>query len=59
MARGEAPFVAHRPRSDDGEVRTFIAESVVYDSTGTEEGRGSGIFVRSKLPLREALGYSA
>jgi uncharacterized protein (TIGR00369 family) len=37
----------------------FIAESVVYDSTGTEVGRGSGIFVRSKLPLREALGYSA
>ena len=35
----------------------FIAESVVYDSDGTEVGRGNGIFVRSKLPLAEAQGY--
>jgi uncharacterized protein (TIGR00369 family) len=37
----------------------FIAESVVYDSRGTEVGRGSGIFVRSKLLLSEAQGYAA
>jgi uncharacterized protein (TIGR00369 family) len=37
----------------------FIAESVVYDGEGSELGRGSGIFVRSKLPLREAMGYGA
>ena len=37
----------------------FIAESVVYNSEGTEVGRGSGIFVRSRLPLAEAQGYAA
>ena len=36
----------------------FIAEAVVYDSKGTEVGRGSGVFVRSKLPLSEARGYA-
>ena len=35
----------------------FIAEAVVYDSKGNEVGRGSGVFVRSKLPLVEARGY--
>lgn len=36
----------------------FIAESVAYDSAGRELGRGSGIFVRGKVPLVEALGYA-
>ncbi len=36
----------------------FIAESVVYNSEGREIGRGSGIFVRGKLPLNEAKGYA-
>lgn len=44
--------VVNRTRSQ------FIAESVVYDSEGKEVGRGSGIFVRGKLPLREARGYA-
>ena len=35
----------------------FIAESVVYNSDSREIGRGSGIFVRGKLPLNEAKGY--
>lgn len=35
----------------------FIAEAVAYDSAGREIGRGSGIFVRGKVPLVEALGY--
>jgi uncharacterized protein (TIGR00369 family) len=35
----------------------IIAESVVYDGQGKEIGRGSGIFVRSKMPLTSALGY--
>lgn len=35
----------------------FIAEAVVYDEEGREVGRGNGIFVRSKWPLRDALGY--
>ncbi len=37
----------------------FIAESVAYDSSGKEIGRGSGIFVRGKIPLIEALGYAS
>ncbi len=36
----------------------FIAEAVVYDAEGREIGRGNGIFVRGKLPLVEAAGYS-
>ncbi|MEM8963491.1 MAG: PaaI family thioesterase [Acidobacteriota bacterium] len=35
----------------------LIAEAVVYDSEGNEIGRGNGIFVRSKMPLRGAKGY--
>jgi uncharacterized protein (TIGR00369 family) len=35
----------------------FISESVVYDSENREIGRGNGVFVRSKLPLANALGY--
>ena len=37
----------------------LIAEAVVYDSKGGEIGRGSGIFVRSNLPLSGAKGYAA
>ena len=36
----------------------FIAESIVYDAEGNEVGRGNGIFVRGRFPLKEALGYS-
>ncbi len=36
----------------------IIAESIVYNGQGKEIGRGSGIFVRGKLPLVDALGYS-
>lgn len=35
----------------------IIAEAIVYDLRGHEVGRGNGIFVRSKIPLREAMGY--
>src|SRR3990172_5632030 len=35
----------------------IIAEAIVYDGEGEEIGRGSGIFVRSKLPLVDAMGY--
>ena len=37
----------------------FIAESVAYDSEGNEIGRGSGVFIRGRFPLKEALGYMA
>ncbi len=36
----------------------FIAEAILYDSEGNELGRGSGVFVRSKVPLSEARGYA-
>jgi uncharacterized protein (TIGR00369 family) len=35
----------------------FVAESILYDGKGGEVGRGSGIFVRSRMKLREAMGY--
>ena len=36
----------------------LIAEAVVYDSQGNEVGRGNGIFVRSKVLLKETCGYA-
>lgn len=35
----------------------FIVESVAYDQEGREIARGSGIFVRGKFPLKDAMGY--
>ena len=35
----------------------FIAEAVLYDSHDNELGRGSGVFVRSKVRLVDANGY--
>lgn len=45
--------VVHRNRSQ------FIAEAVLFDAEERELGRGSGIFVRSRIKLRDALGYGA
>jgi uncharacterized protein (TIGR00369 family) len=36
----------------------MIAEAVVYDGQGNELGRGSGIFVRGKILLVDAMGYA-
>jgi len=35
----------------------FIAESIMYDSNDKEIARATGIFVRSKIPLSEEIGY--
>ena len=35
----------------------IIAEAVVYDSNGKEIARGSGVFVRSSIPLTADIGY--
>lgn len=35
----------------------FIAESVLYDAEGREVGRANGIFVKSRIPLSEKIGY--
>ena len=37
----------------------FISESIAYNSDNTEIARGSGVFVRGKFKLSEALGYRA
>ncbi len=36
----------------------FLAEAVAYDGEGREIGRGSGVFVRSAVPLAQRPGYS-
>ena len=36
----------------------FIAEAVAYDADGNEIGRGSGLFMRSKMPLKDAKGFA-
>ncbi|HEY7444127.1 MAG TPA: PaaI family thioesterase [Vicinamibacterales bacterium] len=35
----------------------FLAESVLFDSTGREIGRATGLFVRSRIPLTGDIGY--
>jgi uncharacterized protein (TIGR00369 family) len=37
--------------------RLLIAESVILDSDGNKVGRGSGMFMRSNIPLTEDIGY--
>ncbi len=43
--------VVYRNRSQ------FIAESVLYDSNENEIARANGVFVRSKIPLSDKIGY--
>jgi uncharacterized protein (TIGR00369 family) len=35
----------------------FIAESILFDSNENEIARANGIFVRSKIPLSDKIGY--
>ncbi len=35
----------------------FICEAILYNSDDQEIGRGSGIYIRSKIELNEDLGY--
>ncbi len=35
-----------------------IAEAVIYNSDNIEIGRGNGVFMKSKVPFEESLGYS-
>ena len=37
--------------------RQYIAESVLYNSEEKEIGRGHGVFMKSKIPLSEKIGY--
>ena len=37
--------------------RQYLAESVLYNSEEKEIGRGHGVFMKSKIPLSEKIGY--
>jgi uncharacterized protein (TIGR00369 family) len=45
--------VVHRGKSQ------FIADAVAFDAQGQEVARGTGVFVRSKLRLKDLPGYAA
>ena len=45
--------VVYRSRSQ------YISEAILHDSEGNEIGRGSGIFVRGKTKLSDAMGYGS
>lgn len=42
-----------------GRRRVFVAESRLVDEEGEEIGRGTGTFMRSRIPLSSLPGYSA
>ena len=42
-----------------GRRRVFVAESRLIDEEGDEIGRGTGTFMRSRIPLSSLPGYSA
>lgn len=42
-----------------GKKRVFVAESRLVDSGGDEIGRGTGTFMRSRIPLSSLPGYSS
>ena len=37
--------------------RQFVAEAVLYNAADREIGRGNGLFVRGKLPLKDVTSY--
>ncbi len=42
-----------------GRRRVFVAESKLVDAEGEEIGRGTGTFMKSRIPLSSLPGYSA
>ena len=40
-----------------GHRRVFLAEAILYNDTGDEIARGSGNFMRSRIPLSDLAGY--
>ena len=42
-----------------GRRRVFVAESRLVDADGEEIGRGTGTFMKSRIPLSSLAGYSA
>ena len=54
----QGPAVAEG-RWASGRRRVFVAEARLIDSTGEEAGRGTGTFMRSRMPLSSLPGYGA
>jgi uncharacterized protein (TIGR00369 family) len=54
----EGPVVAEG-RWVSGQRRVFVAEARLIDATGEETGRGTGTFMRSRIPLAGLPGYRA
>ena len=55
---GEGPVVAEG-RWISGQRRVFVAEARLVDATGEEVARGTGTFMRSRIPLATLDGYRA
>lgn len=53
---GEGPVVAEG-KWVSGQRRVFVAEARLIDSTGEEAARGTGTFMRSRIPLASLPGY--
>jgi uncharacterized protein (TIGR00369 family) len=56
VKRGE---VVAEGRWISGRRRVFVAESRLIDAEGEEIGRGTGTFMRSRIPLSGLAGYAA
>lgn len=52
----EGPVVAEG-RWISGHRRVFVAEARLLDAEGEEAGRGTGTFMRSRIPLSSLDGY--
>lgn len=52
----EGPVIAEG-RWVSGQRRVFVAEARLIDATGEETGRGTGTFMRSRIPLAGLPGY--
>jgi uncharacterized protein (TIGR00369 family) len=53
---GEGPVIAEG-RWVSGQRRVFVAEARLIDATGEEAARGTGTFMRSRIPLAGLPGY--
>ena len=53
---GEGPVTAEG-RWVSGQRRVFVAEARLIDATGEEAARGTGTFMRSRIPLASLDGY--
>ena len=55
---GPGPVIAEG-KWVSGQRRVFVAEARLIDATGEEAARGTGTFMRSRIPLASLRGYQA